>query len=985
MNNSNIQVTDIKEYNDIIIKNTRENNLRNISVNIPRDKLVVVTGVSGSGKSSLAFDTIYAEGQRRYIDCLSAYARQFIGQLKKPDVDLIEGLSPAISIEQKTLHHNPRSTVGTITDIYDYIRLLFTKLGTQYCVDCNLPVIKRTPEQIINDVFSSYKDKNILVLAPLVFARKGQYTDLFIQLIAQGFTRVRVDGVITKLAIDLALTRYKNHNIELIVDKCRVDDEHEKRLTASINLAIQRSNGTLMVIEDTGIKDDEKTKDDDMHIYSTNYSCPKCNKSYRKLAPNMFSFNSPFGACQVCNGLGKKNDFDENLLIPDRNISINDGGIAVMGQKGKTWLWNKLISFAKEYKIDLNKPISDLTEDEYGTIMFGYNYQQISKSSFNGVIPHLRSLYDDAYSTAQQKELDNYRKEYLCSACNGSRLNPSSLAVLIGGKNINDIVNLDIEQSLEYFTNFHKDLNAGQSTISKLITKEICERLSFLIDVGLPYFSLSRPISTLSGGEAQRIRLASQIGSQLVGITYVLDEPSIGLHQHDNYKLIASLKRLRDLGNTVIVVEHDKATIEESDYIIDIGPGAGIHGGEILFEGYTNDVINWKTASSCDNEKKKGQVCHNEKKIATSIGDANNDWERSITYQYLSNAKIIQPPTEYRKPVKEKYLSLYGANGNNLKNVDLHIPLGLFVCITGMSGSGKSTLINNTLFPILSNKFHRTKLTPLEYKNIEGLNLIDKVIEIDQKAIGKTPRSNPATYTNIFTDIRNLYADLPESKIRGYKVGRFSFNVPGGRCNECEGAGLKKLAMTFLPDLYVQCDACSGKRYNEETLQVKFKGHSIADVLDMTVEESLSVFDNIPRIYKKVKILNDVGLGYIKLGQQAPTLSGGEAQRVKLATELARSNTSKTVFLLDEPTTGLHFEDIRVLLKMLQDLVNLGNTVIVIEHNLDVIKCADWVVDLGPEGGSKGGYIIAEGNPTKVANNTKSITGHYLKKEMGLG
>lgn len=959
MNNPNFSnKINVEPFNEIIIKNARENNLKNISINIPRDKLIVISGVSGSGKSSLAFDTIYAEGQRRYIDCLAAYARQFIGQLKKPDVDLIEGLSPAISIEQKTLSINPRSTVGTTTDIYDYIRLLFTKLGTQYCVDCNVPVLKRTTEQIISDVFTTYKDKNILILAPLIFARKGNYNDLFINLIAQGFSRVRVDGVIMKLTIDLSLTRYKNHNIELVVDKCLVDIEHEKRLTASINLAIQRSSGTLMIIKDADkIYDNEKTKESDINIYSTHYSCPKCNRSYRKLTPNMFSFNSPYGACPVCNGLGKKYDFDENLLILDKNLSVTEGGIKILGEKGKTWLWNKLSSFAKENYIDLNKPINKLTKEEYNIILYGNAIDEDTlKTAFNGIIPHLRSLYDDAYSISQQKELDTYRREYVCSACNEARLKPESLAVRIGDKNIYEIANLDIEQSLKYFENFHKNLKENDSVIAKLITKEICDRLSFLVNVGLPYFTLNRPINTLSGGEAQRIRLASQIGSQLVGITYVLDEPSIGLHQHDNYKLIDSLKKLRDLGNTVVIVEHDKATIEESDFIVDIGPGAGIHGGEVLLASETSKLP----------------------KLAKNIK------EKSKTYQYLFNTKSIKPPEEYRTPDKKRFLDLCGATGNNLKNVDLKIPLGTFVCITGMSGSGKSTLINDTLYPILSNKFHHSLLTPLAYKAIKGLQLIDKVIEIDQKPIGRTPRSNPATYTKMFDIVRNFFANLPESKIRGYQPGRFSFNVPGGRCDECEGAGIKKLAMNFLPDVYVNCDICNGKRYNEETLQVKFKGKSIADVLDMTVEEALSFFENVPKLYTKLKVMNDVGLSYIKLGQQAPTLSGGEAQRVKLATELARPSTGKTIFLLDEPTTGLHFEDINVLLKLLQQLVDKGNTIIVIEHNLDVIKCADWIIDLGPEGGTKGGYIIAEGNPIQVANNPNSITGKYLKKELKL-
>ncbi|MDR0927694.1 MAG: excinuclease ABC subunit UvrA [Ignavibacteria bacterium] len=938
---------------DIVIKNARENNLKNISVTIPRDKLIVITGLSGSGKSSLAFDTIYAEGQRRYIDCLSAYARQFIGMMKKPDVDSIEGLSPSISIEQKTLNHNPRSTVGTTTEIYDYIRLLYAKIGVQYCTDCGVPVIKRTTSQIIDDIYAQYKNKSILILAPLVFARKGQYNELFVTLISQGFSRVRIDGQVQRLDIDMSLSRYKNHDIELVVDKCTVDDIHLKRIESSINLAINKGSGSLMVTEASGKYDEDEPYNVDVTLFSTSYSCPKCNKSYRTLAPNMFSFNSPYGACPECNGLGLVEDFDEHLLIPSTKLSVLNGAIRILGPKMKSWLWSKVEQFAEQFQIPLNVPVSEIPPDKYNILLYGSDTLKNHKTAFNGFIPNLRSLYNDAYSSTQQRELSEYRIVSQCPTCNGTRLKQESLAVKIAGYGVNDIVTLDVEQCLDFFKEFDNKLSKQDRQIATLITKEIKDRLQFLLNVGLPYFSLNRTVTSLSGGEAQRIRLASQIGSQLVGITYVLDEPSIGLHQHDNYKLISSLKQLRDLGNTVIIVEHDRSMMEEADFVIDIGPGAGSHGGEILLATETSKI--------------------------TKLGKKAK--ETSLTYQYINNIKKIEPPAEYRKPDAEKMLSIVGATGNNLKNVTVNIPLGLFVCVTGMSGSGKSTLINDTLFPILSNRLHHSTLIPLAYEKIVGIGNVNKVIEVDQSPIGRTPRSNPATYTKIFDIVRNHYSSLPESQIRGYKPGRFSFNVPGGRCEECEGAGIKKLVMNFLPDVYVTCDSCNGKRYNEETLQVKFKGKSIADVLDMTVEQSVAFFENIPMLKNRLKVLNDVGLGYIKLGQQAPTLSGGEAQRVKLATELARPSTGKTIFLLDEPTTGLHFEDIRVLLELLQHLVDKGNTIIVIEHNLDVVKCADWVIDLGPEGGRKGGYIVAEGNPIQVANCPDSITGQYLKRE----
>ena len=943
------------EITEISIKKSRENNLKDVSLNIPREKFVVFTGLSGSGKSSLAFDTIYAEGQRRYIEGLSAYAKQFIGMMKKPEVDSIEGLSPSISIEQKTLNHNPRSTVGTTTEIYDYVRLLFAKIGTQYCVRCNVPVLKRTHSQIIDEVFDSYQNKEILILAPLVFARKGQHNELFISLIAQGFTKVRVDGKILRLEIEMNLSRYKNHDIELVVDKCLVDKEHKKRVEAAIELALKRANGTLMIIEESEqIYLDIPNNKYEVRLFSTNYACPKCNKSYLPLAPNMFSFNSPYGACPKCNGVGKTEDFDEGLLIPDRKISIVNGAIKFLGEKKTSWLWTQLSRFAEEFRIPLNIPVEDLEPEQYKILMWGKEDFDGKKPSFNGFIPSLKSLYNEAYSYAQQRELNEFRKIEVCSECNGIRLKKESAAVKVYGYTVEDIVLADIQNCLKIFNSLEKKLKKNDLLIAKIIIKEIKDRLNFLLNVGLSYFSLNRSIVTLSGGEAQRIRLASQIGSQLVGITYVLDEPSIGLHQHDNNRLIESLKKLRDLGNTVIVVEHDKAMIEQSEFVVDIGPGAGNNGGEIIFATPTQKLD----------------------KLPQTTKD------KSLTYQYIKNIKTVKPPKEYRLPDPEKMLVLSGATGNNLQNVTLNLPLGLFVCITGMSGSGKSTLINDTLFPILSNHLHNSLLQPLQYEKIEGIENINKVIEINQSPIGRTPRSNPATYTKLFDIIRVHYSQLQESQIRGYEPGRFSFNVPGGRCEECQGAGIKKLEMNFLPDVYVECDVCGGKRYNDETLQIKFKGKSIAEVLDMTVEEALVFFKNIPKLKNKLVVLNEVGLGYIKLGQQAPTLSGGEAQRVKLATELSRPSTGKTVFLLDEPTTGLHFEDINILLQLLQKLADKGNTVVVIEHNLDVIKCADWVIDLGPEGGTKGGLIIAEGNPLQITANPNSLTGFYLKEEI---
>lgn len=947
------------ELSHIVIKGARENNLQNIDITIPREEFIVITGLSGSGKSSLAFDTLYAEGQRRYVECLSSYARQFLGMMKKPDVDRIEGLSPSISIEQKSISRNPRSTVGTVTEIYDYLRLLFARIGKQYCTECNIPVEKMNLDQISDEIIQRYKDKSIIILSPLVQGRKGHYRELFETLMKQGFTRVRVDGKIKKIQEGMQLSRYKIHDIELVIDRVKADSSQERRISESVQLALNRGNGIMQILA-------EKNKDDfEEKLYSSDYSCPSCGKSYQPLAPNNFSFNSPYGACSTCEGIGKVKDFSMELLIPDDSLSIMDGGIAPLGQKRQGWLWNQLNAFVKRMKIDITKPIKKMKQEELELILYGSDNKNISvdyefkggqkvtyKQKYVGIITSLRHQYENPSTVAQKREIERYMAENTCPDCKGGRLRPESLSVIINEKNIHDYSEMDIDSAIEAIDATKASLNERENIIANILLKEINSRLEFLSDVGLVYLTLNRPVRTLSGGESQRIRLASQIGSKLVGIMYVLDEPSIGLHQHDNNKLIESLKKLRDLGNTLIVVEHDKAMIEKSDFFVDIGPGAGVHGGEIILTGNPSALH--------------------------KLG--NGAAKKSLTAQYLLNMKKIDVPEIHRKG-NGKSIKLTGATGNNLKNITLNLPLGLNVCVTGMSGSGKSSLINDTLYPILSKHFHNSLATPLPYKKIEGLDNIDKVIEIDQSPIGRTPRSNPATYTGLFTSIRDFYSMLPESKVRGYKPGRFSFNVQGGRCEECEGAGIKKMEMNFLPDVYVKCDVCNGKRYNEETLQVKYKSKSIADVLDMTVEEAVSFFKEIPKIKSKLQTLLDVGLGYIKLGQQAPTLSGGEAQRVKLATELSKISTGKTLYLLDEPTTGLHFEDIRILLKLLDELVEKGNTVVIIEHNLDVIKCADWIIDLGPEGGKKGGEIIAQGTPEEIIKNKNSFTGMYLKAE----
>ncbi len=937
-----------KEY--IIIKGAKEHNLKDIDVEIPRGTLTVVTGLSGSGKSSLAFDTIYAEGQRRYIESLSAYARQFLDMLEKPDVDLIEGLSPSISIEQKSASGNPRSTVGTVTEIYDYLRLLFAKLGTPYCYNCGQPVVKQSASQILDSIMSTLSGKKVSLLAPVVRGRKGHYRELFEDILADGFLRVRTDGELKIIEKGFQVDRYKIHNIEIVIDRLTVDQSSASRLSESVDVALNYGNGTLIVND--GSED---------FVYSRHLACVNCGINYRELAPNSFSFNSPYGSCSVCEGLGEKKELDINLIIPDWSKSINEEGIAALGKPRPIWFFNQLKVVADKFDFTYDTPLSSLTEEQRNVLLYGskekipfvYSYGSGKAATylhkFSGLINYLNNYYTTTTSNNIREWVESYMNTVVCSECGGGRLKKESLAVKFQEKNITEITSMSILRTKEFFQKVK--LTGRDAIIAKPIFKEITERLDFLLNVGLEYLTLNRSARTLSGGESQRIRLATQIGTQLAGVLYVLDEPSIGLHQSDNVKLINSLKNLRDLGNTVIVVEHDRETIESSDYMIDLGPGAGEHGGKVMIAGTTEQLVN-----------------------------SGNGIE-SLTLSYLNKIKQIEVPAQ-RREGNGLYITVKGACGNNLKHIDLKIPLGTFTLITGVSGSGKSSLVNETLVKILMSRIYKSKCVPLPYESVEGLENIDKVIEIDQSPIGRTPRSNPATYTGVFTFIRDLYAQLPESKMRGYGTGRFSFNVSGGRCEECRGDGLKKIEMNFLPDVYVECESCRGKRYNRETLEVLFKTKSISDVLDMTVEEALNFFEELPRIKRKLKAINDVGLGYIRLGQQATTLSGGEAQRVKLATELSKVSTGKTLYILDEPTTGLHFEDVRILLKVLNKLVDKGNTVVVVEHNLDVIKTADWIIDLGPAGGERGGWIIAQGVPESIIKSGKSLTGKYLKKEL---
>ena len=936
------------EKEKIIIRGAREHNLKNIDLEIPRNSLSVITGLSGSGKSSLAFDTIYAEGQRRYIESLSAYARQFLDMLEKPDVDLIEGLSPAISIEQKTTSGHPRSTVGTITEIYDYLRLLYARLGIPKCYNCGNPVTKQSSEQIVGTILTNLSGKKIAILSPVVRGRKGHYRELFEEILSDGFLRVRIDNEIQEITKGFHVDRYKIHNIEIVIDRLSVSAASRSRLSESVDVALNYGNG-IVVIND-GSQD---------YVYSRHLACIKCGISYQELAPNSFSFNSPYGSCKDCQGLGEKKELDINLIIPDRDKTINEEGLAPLGKPRNIWFFNQLSAVSQTLGFNYDTKLKDLSPYQLEFLLHGskekmaftYTYGGGKPVTylhrFSGLFGYLKNYYQTTSSNNIREWVESFMNTVTCPICNGGRLKKESLSVNFQGKNISEVTSLSILQSEEFFRKVK--LSGRESIVAKPILKEITSRIKFLLNVGLDYLTLNRSARTLSGGESQRIRLATQIGSQLAGVLYVLDEPSIGLHQSDNVKLINSLKDLRDLGNTIIVVEHDRETIESSDYMVDLGPGAGEHGGEVCISGET-------------------------KKLISSTNGFN-----SLTLSYLKNRNEIPLPLERRNGTGS-FIELIGAAGNNLRNIDLKIPLGTLTLITGVSGSGKSSLVNETLVKILMNKLYKSKMVPLPFKTIKGLENIDKVIEIDQSPIGRTPRSNPATYTGLFTHIRDLYSQLPESKMRGYSTGRFSFNVPSGRCEECGGDGLRKIEMNFLPNVYVTCEVCRGKRYNRETLEVLYKTKSISDVLDMRVDEALDFFEDLPRIKRKIKAIHDVGLGYIKLGQQATTLSGGEAQRVKLATELSKISTGKTLYVLDEPTTGLHFEDVRILLGVLDKLVQKGNTVVVVEHNLDVIKTADWIIDLGPGGGDKGGWIIAEGTPEQISKSRKSLTGQFIRK-----
>ena len=940
----------------IIIKGAKEHNLKNINLEIPRDKLVVITGLSGSGKSSLAFDTLYAEGQRRYVESLSAYARQFLGLMEKPDVEVIEGLSPAISIDQKTTSKNPRSTVGTVTEIYDYIRLLYARIGTPYCPNCGKKIEKQTVDQIIDSIMELEEGTKIQVLAPIVRGRKGEFTKLLADFVKEGFVRARIDGEVVELTDDLQIDRKKKHNVEIIVDRLVIKQEIRNRLAESVEIALKHADNLVLIdiVKQTnsGSKHEEK-------LFSGNYACPDCGISFEELSPRMFSFNNPFGACPTCTGIGYLMKMDEDLIIPDKNKTLYDG-IKAFGasnmKKGDTMAKMYFESIGRHYGVDIKKPIKKLPREFLDKILYGTGDEEIDfeytsasgtrrfRAPFEGVIPTLERRYNETKSQGMRDFYEMYMSESPCQTCNGARLKKESLSVKVGDKNIKELTDMSIVKIKEYLSSLK--LTKKEEMIANQIFKELNQRLQFLIDVGLEYLTLSRPAGTLSGGEAQRIRLATQIGSGLTGVLYILDEPSIGLHQRDNDKLIATLKKLRDLGNTLIVVEHDEDTMYAADQIIDIGPGAGVHGGKIMAQGTAEEI--------------KGIP-------------------ESITGQYLSRKKKILVPKKRRKS-NGKSIEVLGAEENNLKNINVKFPLGVFTCITGVSGSGKSTLINEVLYKTIAKELNGSNEKPGKCKEIKGLQNIDKVINIDQSPIGRTPRSNPATYTGVFDHIRDIFATTNEAKLRGYQKGRFSFNVPGGRCEACSGDGILKIEMHFLPDIYVPCEVCKGKRYNRETLEVKYKGKTIADVLDMTVEEALTFFENVPRIKQKIQTLYDVGLGYIKLGQPSTTLSGGEAQRVKLATELSKKATGKTLYILDEPTTGLHIADVHKLVDILQRLVDTGNTIIVIEHNLDLIKTADYIIDLGPEGGDKGGQIIAVGSPEQIVRNEQSYTGKFLKK-----
>ncbi|MBR5216118.1 MAG: excinuclease ABC subunit UvrA [Bacteroidales bacterium] len=931
------------------IYGAKENNLKDISLKIPRDELVVITGLSGSGKSSLAFQTIYAEGQRRYMESLSSYARQFIGNMERPQVDDIKGLSPVISIEQKSVNKNPRSTVGTITEIYDYLRLLYARAAEPFSYNTGEKMVRYSEEQICDIINKIYKNKRINILAPVVRGRKGHYRELFENIRQQGFLRVRINGEIKELSYGMQVDRYKVHDIEIVIDRLLVGEDRN-RIAKAIELAFKHGKGLLLVLEEGQT---------DVRYFSRLLMCPTTGLSYQDPEPNTFSFNSPYGACPKCNGLGEVTVIDMNKIVPDMEKSIKKGGLAPIGEYKNSWIFNQLETLGLHYGFTLDTPLKELSEEALNAILYGssegftvtkelYGTMSTFTASFDGIINFIIEQNDENASPAIKRWATSFMNETQCPECHGARLKKEALYFKINDKNISEVAEMNIVNLAQWFDELPKHLNKKQKEIATDVLAEIKKRIDFLLNVGIDYLNLNRPAKTLSGGEAQRIRLATQIGSLLTGILYILDEPSIGLHQRDNQRLIESLKELRDIGNSIIVVEHDKDTMMAADYIVDIGPGAGKHGGEVTFEGTPKEV-------------KKG---------------------KSLTCDYLNGKKNLEVPKTRRKGRNNEYLILKGATGHNLKNVTLKLPLGIMTCVTGVSGSGKSSLINETLYPILSKHFYRSVKEPLPYESIEGLEYIDKVIEIDQAPIGRTPRSNPATYTKVFDDIRKLYGELPESKIRGYKAGRFSFNVKGGRCETCCGAGLRVIEMNFLPDVQVLCETCQGKRYNRETLEVRYKGKSINDVLNLTISEALTFFENIPSITQKIKTLEDVGLGYLTLGQASTTLSGGEAQRVKLAAELSKKDTGKTLYILDEPTTGLHFEDIKVLMDVLNKLVDKGNTVLIIEHNLDVIKMADYIIDVGPDGGDKGGTIIGEGTPESIVKKGKGFTAKFLKEEL---
>ena len=935
----------------IEVLGARVHNLKNIDIRIPREKLVVITGLSGSGKSSLAFDTIYAEGQRRYIETFSAYARQFLGGLERPDVDKIDGLSPVIAIEQKTTNRSPRSTVGTITEIYDFLRLLYARAGEAYSYNTGEKMVSYTDSQIQELILQDFNGKKINILAPVVRSRKGHYRELFEQIAKQGFLKVRLDGEIKDLEYGMKADRYKTHDIEIVIDRLPIDTKEQtaQRLAESIQTAMYHGDDTIVIL-------DQDTQE--VRFFSRHLMCPTSGISYAKPEPNNFSFNSPKGACEVCNGLGTVHEINLHKVIPDASLSIKKGGLAPLGPEKNTWIFKQLETIAQRYSFKLSDAIQDIPKEAMDIILHGgqdsftveHKVAGISKNykiDFEGITNFIKSQFEESETASIKRWAKEYMDEIDCPSCQGTRLRKEALYFRIADKNIGELIQMDIEHLIAWFSDITAKLTDKQKNIAEEIIKEINTRLSFLKDVGLTYLSLNRSSRTLSGGEAQRIRLATQIGSQLVGVLYILDEPSIGLHQRDNERLIKSLESLRDIGNSVLVVEHDKDMIERADYVIDIGPYAGKRGGQIISTGTPKELLK----------------------------------ENTLTAKYLNGELAIAVPTERRKG-NGKSIKLEGATGNNLKNVTVEIPLGTLTCVTGVSGSGKSTLINGTLYPILNNHFFNAVAKPQPYKKISGLEHIDKVIGIDQSPIGRTPRSNPATYTDVFSDIRNLFSQTTEASIRGYKPGRFSFNVSGGRCDTCEGSGVRTIEMGFLPDVYVECETCQGKRFNRETLEIRYKGKSISDVLEMTVADATAFFENIPKIYRKLKTINDVGLGYITLGQQSTTLSGGEAQRIKLATELSKKDTGNTFYILDEPTTGLHFEDIRVLMQVINTLVEKGNTVLIIEHNLDVIKLADYIIDIGYEGGANGGEVLAKGTPEQISKVKKSYTAHFLKNEL---